>query len=108
MKIKHILEIFQSKLNRNGNTEWAIRYTSAITGRSAEMTVDGGEDNCRSVILELNGGEWGNNYHSTVRCLPAREFNRLTKDWPLGGCLSKSLADEIKKQLREQTKAEKV
>lgn len=58
-KIKHILEIFYSKMDRNGNMEWAMRYTQANTGKTAKLKVQGGEGNCRSVILELNGGDWG-------------------------------------------------
>lgn len=99
-KIEHIITAIHSKRDRNGNVYWALRYTEAETGKQVEATISGGESNIRAISYHLNGGshEPHSTYFDVVE-MPIREFNRMTKAWPYGGCQPEALASYIRQQI---------
>lgn len=99
-KIEHIITAIHSKRDRNGNVYWAFRYTEVETGKQVEATHSGGEGNLRGISYKMNGGNFEprNTYFDVVE-MPIREFDRLTKAWPYGGCAPEDMVKFIRERL---------
>jgi hypothetical protein len=84
--VKGILEIFSSKLDRNGNTYWAFRFTECKTGRRVVGQAPA-ESNLTCVFnhKQFRGWAWSE-VHVGRTTLGYREFVRKTGDWPYAGC----------------------
>lgn len=94
------LTAINSRRDSFGNCYWAFTYTDHQTGKTVQGTVSGGESNVRSIMHELNGGNWEpRNVAFNTRELPIREFNRLTKGWSYAGCTGTELVAFIRREL---------
>jgi len=100
MKYRALLEAINSKMDRNGNTYWALRYTDFETGQVICGTISGGESNIDCVRRHMgvvDGWDYGIMRQNLE--LPIREYNRLTKDWKYAGCSPEELAGYIRSWL---------
>lgn len=103
MKIKHILTAHHSRRDIYGNCYWFFTYTSTENGKTVRGKVSGSESNIRSIILELNGGEWSENAHFNVEEMPIREFNRAAKNLKYAGCTPDQLVEFIRGEMKKES-----
>lgn len=92
MKIKYILYIYNSRIDRAGNCYFAFCIVDTETGKTVRATMSGGDSNIRSMVYELNGGKWVANVSTSCEEMGIRDFNRFVKHWPFAGCTPQDLA----------------
>lgn len=103
MKLHSTLEIFTSKVDRNGNTYAGIVFTDHETGHSVSGLV-GSEGN--AILIRLHWQpevRWDDGIRYTTQTLPIREFNRFFKGSPYAGCLPEEIVAWIKAELKRKS-----
>jgi hypothetical protein len=103
------LTAIYSERDVNGNCYWAFRYVDAATGITIEAQHSGGESNIRSIPYYLANpdgkGEWNDAAHAIrfeVTAMKKREFQRLTGNWPYGGCSPEEMTRYIRKAIADE------
>ena len=94
--IKIIVDVYNSKLDRNGNTYWAYVVTDVRSGNTVTGKLGGSARGVAAGIMRKLGYEW-EEVHTTEHELPVREFDRLVKSWPY-----RDSADEVAKAFAAQ------
>jgi len=100
-RIGYVGSIVHSKIDRNGNTYWAMKIHRTRDGRSAIGTISGGEGN-GTYALRVWAEAEKCRYSYSVCEVPIREFGRLTRDWPYLGCTTAEIIAHAKKQMRSR------
>ena len=99
--IEYTVEIISSKADRYGNRYFAAIITRTSDGAAAKGKVDGGASNVEYAMRELTNGSrsFGSRSFTTyLQEMPIREYDRLTKHFPLLG----SRPGEIKQNVLAQ------
>lgn len=79
--IQLIVDVYNSRIDRNGNTYWAYVVTDVRSGAYVQSLLGGSaRGNAQHIIREL-GYEWSD-FHLTEHELPIRQFDRMVKGWP--------------------------
>lgn len=102
MTIIGLLHIINSKRDRNGNCYFAFIFTSTKNGKVVCGQCGGScSGNINMIRFYWNGrNRWENDIAVTTAELPIREFNRLTKCWPMVGCEPRHMVKHIEKGVK--------
>ena len=102
MKYTATINVINSKVDRHGNCYWAFTFVCHETGNRVCATTSGGDSNIRAIARHWNvDDDWDRSIFFNQQEIGYREFNRLTKDWPYGGCCPDELAAFIRKGLKD-------
>jgi hypothetical protein len=89
--------IYNSKIDLNGNTYWALVITRLSDGKEAFGHIAGGESNCTWALKQMANDDWNQFFYNRSE-LSIREFNRLTKNWQYFGCTPDQIISEANNQ----------
>jgi hypothetical protein len=79
--IKLIVDVYNSRIDRNGNTYWAFGLRDTQTGKSLAFKEGGSGSNATYWLSHELDYEW-EDLHTTEHELPVRQFERMVKTWP--------------------------
>lgn len=103
MKFTGMIECFARSRDRNGNTYHAVRFTDFETGRTAHgtLTADNADHARRWLANGGKEGDWADaaKIIRQEQTLPAREFDRMVKNWPHVGCTAEEIAAALLDQI---------
>lgn len=101
--INFYLHVYSSRTDNAGCQRWAFTLIEAETMREINGLIDGGESNADSIRFGFSQpGEWDRGIMRLATSeLGIREFNRMTKGWPVAGCRAEQLQHFIREKLKE-------
>jgi hypothetical protein len=101
-KILAHVNIYNSKLDSNGNTYWAMDITRNLDGAFAKGEISGYESNCIGAARVLFGDS--SRFTCTRVEMGYREFCRFIKGWQYLGCRSEEINETVNRQFEESLK----
>jgi hypothetical protein len=107
MKVRAIIEVINSRMDRAGNCYLAFIYTRTRDGKRvcAQFSGSGGMGNIDAMVFSMHG-EHHDYYRTMGSEVGWNEFQRIVKDWP---CPNNPLPEWVNAQLKKRKrKNEKV
>ena len=95
-KILAHVNIYNSKIDSNGNTYWSMDITRNSDGAFAKGEISGYESNCLHAARVLFGDS--SRFTCTRVEMGLCKFSRFIKGWDYLGCRSEEITENVNKQ----------